>query len=112
MPLKIFEKVSPFLKFSRLSSPVREDASPRLPIELKLEMFIGSPLRTAQLAPTDSAESNCPSISPMLKLTACACAHALMAMAAPSRCGWKAPRILVVVIPRSDYTTCVLVIRC
>ncbi|MCY1562931.1 hypothetical protein D9M68_1003950 [compost metagenome] len=68
--MKIFEKVSPFLKFRRLSSPVREDDSPRIPIELKLEMFCGSAERTAQLAPTDRDESNCPSISPILKLTA------------------------------------------
>ncbi|MCY1305013.1 hypothetical protein D9M70_547930 [compost metagenome] len=65
--MKIFEKVSPFLKFKRPSSPVRDDASPRLPIELKFEMKAGSLERTAQLAPTDSDESNCPSISPRLK---------------------------------------------
>ncbi|MCY1279044.1 hypothetical protein D9M69_277460 [compost metagenome] len=80
MPLKIFEKVSPFLKLTRPSSAVREaalplpfGAPPMTPLPnagLKLLTKSGSAERSAQLAPTDSDESNCPSISPMLKLMA------------------------------------------
>ncbi|MNQ72968.1 hypothetical protein D3C85_876870 [compost metagenome] len=66
MPLKIFEKVSPFLKFSRPSSEVRDSASPPLAVE----MNSGSAERTAQLAPTEREESNCASISPMLNVMA------------------------------------------
>ncbi|MNZ95648.1 hypothetical protein D3C78_1148120 [compost metagenome] len=69
-PLKIFEKVSPFLKFCRLSSAVRLADSPRRPLTLAALTNLGSGPRTDQLAPTDSDESNCPSISPILKLTA------------------------------------------
>ncbi|MCY1548644.1 hypothetical protein D9M68_847670 [compost metagenome] len=58
MPLKIFEKVSPFLKFRRPSSAVREAAVPRAPTKLKLEMNEGSGERTDQLAPMDSEESS------------------------------------------------------
>ncbi|MCY1180630.1 hypothetical protein D9M73_210870 [compost metagenome] len=85
--MKIFEKVSPFLKFRRLSSTVREDDVPRLPIELKLEISDGSAPRTDQLAPIDNDESNWPSISPMLKSTAHAGWLAPMATAAASRLG-------------------------
>ncbi|MNM97791.1 hypothetical protein D3C81_1103060 [compost metagenome] len=85
--MKIFEKVSPFLKFRRLSSLVREEALPLTPCELKLEMKSGSGLRTAQLAPTDSAESKLPSNSPMLKLMALACALIPRATAAANSCG-------------------------
>ncbi|MCY1287502.1 hypothetical protein D9M68_219840 [compost metagenome] len=66
MPLKIFEKVSPFLKFSRPSSVVCDSPLPPLLTPIRS----GSAPRTAQLAPTDSDESNCPSISPRLKFTA------------------------------------------
>src|SRR3990167_1524193 len=65
IPLKIFEKVSPFLKFRRLSSLVDEAALPPLTVPIRS----GSAPRVDQLAPTDSDESNWPSISPILKLT-------------------------------------------
>ncbi|MNE62726.1 hypothetical protein D3C80_1580310 [compost metagenome] len=85
--MKIFEKVSPFLKFRRLSSLVREEALPLTPCELKLEMKSGSGLRTAQLAPTDSAESKLPSISPMLKSLANTGELTAIATATATRCG-------------------------
>ncbi|MDT4814993.1 hypothetical protein FQZ97_480120 [compost metagenome] len=66
MPLKIFEKVSPFLKFNRPSSPVEAKALPPLVVPTSS----GSALRTAQLAPIDRDESNWPSISPILKVMA------------------------------------------
>ncbi|MCY1457560.1 hypothetical protein D9M71_748660 [compost metagenome] len=62
MPLKIFEKVSPFLKFSRPSSPVEDWPEPPLTVPTRAS----SASRMPQLAPTDSEESNVPSISPML----------------------------------------------
>ncbi|MDT4847931.1 hypothetical protein FQZ97_820080 [compost metagenome] len=96
MPLKIFEKVSPFLKFLRLSSAVRVAEAPRMPSVLALLMKSGSGARTAQLAPTERVESKLPSISPMLKLTAWAWAEAPRAMAAANRWGWKAPGFLIV----------------
>src|SRR5262245_39897025 len=66
MPLKIFEKVSPFLKFRCESSEVWLRPSPPLLAPIRS----GSALRIDQLAPTERDESNCPSTSPMLKLTA------------------------------------------
>ncbi|MCY1503292.1 hypothetical protein D9M68_374160 [compost metagenome] len=66
MPLKIFEKVSPRLKLRRPSSPVWVKPVPPLAAPIRSL----SALAVLQLAPTDSDESNCPSISPMLKLTA------------------------------------------
>ena len=66
MPLKILEKVSPFLKLRWPSSDVCERPLPPLltPIRLRLGLAVD------QLAPMESDESNWPSISPMLKLTA------------------------------------------
>ncbi|MNF66574.1 hypothetical protein D3C84_483690 [compost metagenome] len=65
-PLKIFEKVSPFLKFRRPSSPEEEKPLPPLVVSIRWES--GSDV--AQLAPTDSEESNWPWMSPTLKATA------------------------------------------
>ncbi|MNO76889.1 hypothetical protein D3C76_679770 [compost metagenome] len=66
MPLKIFEKVSPFLKFRWPSSEVCD--SPLPPLFAPIRSLFG--LSVDQLAPTDRDESNEPSISPTLKLTA------------------------------------------
>src|SRR5471030_1121124 len=65
IPLKIFEKASPLLKFRWPSSEVCESPLPPLLTPIR------SLLRPAvdQLAPTDREESKLPSISPMLKLT-------------------------------------------
>ncbi|MCY1349508.1 hypothetical protein D9M68_402930 [compost metagenome] len=105
MPLKIFEKVSPFLKLRRPSSTVVVADSPRLPSTLFGEMNDGSAPRTAQLAPTESVESKLPSSSPMLKSMAWAGAPVPRAMAAPSRCGRNAARIVVLVMltPNRNY---------
>jgi hypothetical protein len=65
MPLKIFEKVSPFLKFRWPSSEVCDRPLP--PLLTPIRFLFG--LAVDQLAPTESDESNWPSISPMLKLT-------------------------------------------
>ncbi|MNQ47220.1 hypothetical protein D3C85_610560 [compost metagenome] len=80
MPLKIFEKVSPFLKFRRESSEVCDMPSPPLLTPIR---SLSAP-RMDQLAPTDSEESNCPSISPTLKFTASAGAAMQNAMAIAS----------------------------
>ncbi|MCY1545332.1 hypothetical protein D9M68_812690 [compost metagenome] len=63
------EKFSPLLKFRRLSSAVRVEARPSVAPPL-LDMKSLSGLVVDQLPPTDSDESNCPSISPMEKFTA------------------------------------------
>src|SRR5690606_36825549 len=68
MPLKIFEKVSAFLKFRRPSSLAVAAVLPPLVAPTRS----GSAPRMDQLAPRDNEESSWPSISPMLKLTACA----------------------------------------
>ena len=94
MPLKIFEKVSPFLKFRRPSSPVWVKPVPPLASPIRS----GSALRIDQLAPTERDESSWPSISPMLKLTACAGAAVPRAMARVRRCGWKIPGLVVFVM--------------
>ncbi|MNG16370.1 hypothetical protein D3C84_1002800 [compost metagenome] len=54
MPLKIFEKVSPFLKFRWPSSEVWDRPSPPLFTPIR---SLSAP-RIDQLAPTDSDESN------------------------------------------------------
>ncbi|MNP30867.1 hypothetical protein D3C76_1239630 [compost metagenome] len=66
MPLKILEKVSPFLKFRWPSSDVCDRPLP--PLFTPIRFLLG--LAVDQLAPMESDESNWPSISPMLKLTA------------------------------------------
>src|SRR5450830_20301 len=65
IPLKIFENVSPRLKFKWPSSEVWDKPLPPLltPIRSRLALAVD------QLAPTQSDESKLPSISPMLKLT-------------------------------------------
>src|SRR5471032_2581173 len=94
MPLKILEKVSPFLKFRRPSSPV--DAWPVPPLGTPTSFLSAS--RMPDLAPTDSEESNCPSISPMLNEPASAWAQQPKATAAASACGLKMARIVVLVM--------------
>src|SRR5690606_32227544 len=66
IPLKILEKVSPFLKFRWPSSDVCDRPLP--PLFTPIRFLLG--LAVDQLAPMESEESNWPSISPMLKLTA------------------------------------------
>ncbi|MNY32577.1 hypothetical protein D3C86_1668000 [compost metagenome] len=94
MPLKIFEKVSPFLKFKRPSSEVREEALPPLAVEMKS----GSAPRTDQLAPIDSAESNCASSSPTLNVIAWTGATQPSATATASAHGWKLACLVFVVM--------------
>jgi hypothetical protein len=94
MPLKIFENVSPFLKFNRPSSPVEDWPEP--PLTKPTSELSAS--RMPQLAPTDSDESNVPSISPMLNEMACAWAQQPKATAAASACGVKMARIVVFVM--------------
>ena len=94
MPLTIFEKVSPFLKFKRPSSPVEDCPVP--PLTVPTSDLSAS--RMPQLAPTDNDESNVPSISPILKATACAWAQQPRATAAASACGVKMARIVFVVM--------------
>ncbi|MNO79531.1 hypothetical protein D3C76_707010 [compost metagenome] len=91
------EKFSPLLKFSRPSSRVRLAALPVLPSELALEMKSGSAPVVDQLAPIDSDESNLPSISPILKSIALACAVHASATAVARAWGRNARRIVIVV---------------
>ncbi|MNF58391.1 hypothetical protein D3C84_399430 [compost metagenome] len=100
MPLKIFEKVSPRLKFRRPSSEVCD--RPRPPLLTPIRSSFG--LAVDQLAPTDSEESNWPSISPMLKDTPNAGAASVEARLTANGSFARRQNVVVVVI---DATPCV-----